>query len=248
MANHSSCARRTGAPAVPPCRCCPIVGPQVWVGAEDQAARLEAVRVVERQPRGAWLYRQGDRADRLFALIDGAVVVRRDDGRGEAVAVHLATPGTTLGFRGMLDGGRHSVSAQCATRSLVCSFPVAAAEDAMVASRPLEGVFFHHLADELTIIQDRMLRMASLGVRDRLVLLLGQMAPAFGRAVAEGSLLIATPISRMDMAALAGMTPETVSRCIRALESDNLAHFTRRHILIPSHGQFQAELARLGAA
>lgn len=243
MANHSCRAA-----SAPPCRLCPIVGPQAWTGAEDHADRLEELRVVARQPRGAWLYRQGDPADRLFALIDGAVVISRDDGRGESVAVHLATPGTTLGFRGLLEGGRHGVSAQCATRSLVCSFPVAAAEDAMAASRALEGVFFHHLADELNVIQDRMLRMATLGVRDRLVLLLGQMASAFGREVADGALLIATPISRMDMGALAGMTPETVSRCIRTLEAENLAHFTRRHILIPGRDRFQAELTRLGAA
>lgn len=240
MADHSPCAAE--------CRACPIVGPQAWVGAEHHADRLEALRVVEHRPRGAWLYRQGERADRLFALIDGAVVISRDDGRGEAVAVHLATPGTTLGFRGLLDGGRHAVSAQCASRSLVCSFPVDAAEEAMAASRALEGVFFHHLADELNVIQDRMLRMATLGVRDRLVLLLGQLAGPFGRALDGGALLIATPISRQDMGALAGMTPETVSRCIRGLEAENLAHFTRRHILIPDHGRFRAELARLGAA
>lgn len=247
MANRTRCATTTTTTA-PPCRLCPIVGEQAWVGAEEHASRLENLRKIERQPRGTWLFRQGEPADRLFALIDGAVVISRDDGRGEAVAVHLATPGTTLGFRGLLEGGRHGVSAQCATRSLVCSFPANAAEDAMQASRALEGVFFHHLADELSVIQDRMLRMASLGVRDRLVLLLGQLAPAFGRAIADGALLIATPISRMDMGALAGMTPETVSRCIRTLEAENLAHFTRRHILIPSHDRFQTELTRLGAA
>ncbi|MGE5516421.1 MAG: Crp/Fnr family transcriptional regulator [Bacteroidota bacterium] len=232
-------------PCVPSCRACPIVGPQVWAGAEQFADRLEKVRLVEQRPRGTWLYRQGDRADRLFALIEGAVLISRDDGRGESVAVHLATPGTTLGFRGLLDGGRHTVSAQCASRSLVCSFPMDAAEQAMMASRALEGVFFHHLADELNLIQERMLRMATLGVRDRLVLLLGQLAPDFGRAVADDSLLIATPISRGDMAALAGMTPETVSRVIRTLAEENLAHFTRRHILIPSHERFRIELARL---
>lgn len=248
MADPSRCAAHVDAASIPPCRRCPIVGPQAWAGAEDFADRLEDARDIRRQPRGAWLFRQGEPADHLFALISGAVVISRDDGRGGPVAVHLATPGTTLGFRGLLDGGRHGVSAQCATRSLVCSFPVAEAEAAMTASRALEGVFFHHMADELGAAQDRMLRMASLGVRDRLVLLLGQMAEAFGREVAEGALLIATPVSRTDMGALAGMTPETVSRCIRTLEGEGLAHFSRRHILIPERQRFRAELARLGAA
>ncbi len=247
MAVSSSCAGGGDAPAPHSCRCCPIVGPQSWTGAEEHAARLEQARAMQYRPRGAWLFRQGEPADRLFALVEGAVLVSRDDGSGEAVAVHLAVPGTTLGFRGLLDGGRHAVSAQCATRALVCSFPAEAAETAMEASRALEGVFFRHMADELAAAQDRMLRMASLGVRDRLVLLLGQLAEPFGRPVGDGDgLLVATPVSRRDMGALAGMNPETVSRCIRALAAEGLAHFTRRHVLIPSQSRFQAELARLG--
>lgn len=246
MADHSACASASGeAPPVPPCRACPIVGPQVWTGIEDLADRVEAVRTIATYPRGTWLYRQGDAAEHLFALIEGAVVISRDDGLGGPVAVHLATPGTTLGFRGLLDGGRHAVSAQCTTRAVICSFPMDIAREAMDASRALEGVFFHHLTDELATLQERMLRMATLSVRDRLVLLVGQMAEAFGRPVSGDSLLVSTPVSRMEMAALAGMTPETVSRCIRVLEAEHLAHFTRRHILIPDHARFRAELARL---
>lgn len=246
MAASTSCAGRGEAPAPHSCRCCPIVGPQSWTGAEEHAARLEAARAVHYRPRGAWLFRQGEPAEQLFALVEGAVLISRDDGCGEPVAVHLAVPGTTLGFRGLLDGGRHAVSAQCATRALICSFPAATAEAAMEASRTLEGVFFRHMADELAAAQDRMLRMATLGVRDRLVLLLGHLAEPFGRPVGDGDgLLVATPISRRDMGALAGMNPETVSRCIRALAEDGLAHFTRRHVLIPSQKRLLVELARL---
>lgn len=248
MAHPSRCTGRAAAPAIPPCRACPVVGPRAWAGVEHLADDLQGARTVERRPRGDWLYRQGDPADRLFALIEGAVVISRDDGRGEPLAVHLVTPGTTMGFRGVLDGGRHGVSAQCATRSVICSFPIAAAEEAMEANRALEGVFFHHMADELGAAQDRMLRMASLCVRDRLVLLLGQLVPSCGRTLADGGLLIATPVSRTDMGALAGMTPETLSRCIRTLESEGLAYFTRRHILVPDPARFRAELTRLGAA
>lgn len=245
MADHSACASAPGAPPVPSCRACPIVGPQAWAGVEDVADRLQAVRTIATYPRGTWLYRQGDAAGHLFALIEGAVVISRDDGHGAAMAVHLVTPGTTLGFRGLLDGGRHAVSAQCTTRAVVCSFPLDAAREAMDASRALEGVFFHHLTDELATLQERMLRMATLTVRDRLVLLVGQMAQAFGRPVSGDGLLVSTPVSRAEMAALAGMTPESVSRCIRVLEAERLAHFTRRHILIPDHARFHAEVSRL---
>lgn len=229
------------------CRSCPVVGAQVWGrGLEDAHVALEDAKSVARQPRRSWLFHQGDEVQALYALIEGAVVVSRSDGHGEPVAVHLVTPGMTLGFRGLMEGGCHKVSAQCATACVVCTIPVAAAEAALADNRALEGVFFHHLADELQHCQDRMLQMTALGVRDRMVLLLGQLARHFSSPVEGGGLLIATPISRADMGALAGMTPETVSRCIRTVQSENLAHFTRRHILIPCRERFCRELARLG--
>lgn len=246
MGRSARCSAQPSEVSAVGCRTCPIVGPRVWERTDDDAhVPLERARVVARRPRRSWLFRQGEAVAALHAVIEGAVVLSRDDGRGACHAVHLVTPGTTLGFRGLIEGGRHAVSAQCATDCVICTIPVDAAEAALAGNRALEGVFFHHLADELQQVQDRMLQMASLGVRDRLLLLLGQLARDFGGAVDGGGLLIDTPISRIEMGALAGMTPETVSRCIRALQEENLVHFTRRRILVPSRDRFRAELARL---
>lgn len=234
-------------PVTVSCRSCPSVGAAVWSRcAGDEADALDADKVVRWVPRGTWLFRENDPAEALFVLLAGAVVIRRRNAEGGDVALNLVMPGTTLGFRGWIDGGRHRVAARCSIDSLVCTLPRPAAARALEASRDLEGVFFSHLADELAGAQDRMLQMTSLCVRDRMVLLLGSLIEHFGETLEHDTLRIAIPVSRIDMGALAGMTPETVSRCIRMLQAENLVHFTRTYALIPCRQRFLDELSRLG--
>jgi CRP-like cAMP-binding protein len=93
-------------------------------------------------------------------------------------------------------------------------------------------------------MRERLLQISCLGVRDRLVLMLGRLIRPYATEVGEGW-LIANPLARTDMAALAGMTPETISRCIKQLEQENTAHFSRRSVLIPSRQRMTVEIERL---
>ncbi|MBI5163441.1 MAG: Crp/Fnr family transcriptional regulator [Magnetospirillum sp.] len=211
----------------------------------ELVALVEAANDVRRMSRSAWLFHEGEAVDCLFALMTGAITIRRSTPCGEDFAVYLATPGMTIGYRGLIMGGRHPVSARCSTDCVVCRLPRAAAEAAMQANRALEGIFFRHMALELGCAETRMLHNATLCVRDRMLMFLGELTRHFGRTVGGGALHIAIPISRIDMGSLTGMTSETVSRCIRNLQAENLAHFTRRQVVIPSRERFLAELALL---
>lgn len=245
MAKSADYTARQGNVLDGTCWSCPVAELNVCSSAEAGPCDFSYVKVVSNWSRGSWLFRQSDPVETLYILIEGGVVRSRADAHGDSFALHLATPGATLGFRGLIDGGMHGESAQCATDCVICAIPAKAVEAALSNNRPLEAVFFRNLANEAQYLRDRMLQMVVLGVRDRMLLLLGQLARHFGRKMDEGQLLIDTPVRRRDMGALAGMTPETVSRCIRTLQAENMAHFTRHHILIPCHERFRTELARL---
>ena len=225
----------------PSCRACPVGGKL----SPDLITLLEQTRDRRRLRRGSVLFEQDQPVDSLFAVLEGTVVVGRRGTGGENVAIHLAIPGTTLGFRGLMNGGHHPVSARCGTNCLICRIPRPVAEAALDASRDLEGLFFHHLADELAEVQERMLEMTALGVRDRMVVLLGRLARHHATRLDKDGLRIALPVGRADMGALAGMTAETVSRCIRRLRAEDLAVFSRTHARIPSAARFADELLRL---
>lgn len=220
------------------CSQCPVMGRALWERVPSSALlRFERARKQVPVRRNAVLFQEGDACDAVYTLIDGSVVLGRANAKGVRKAVQLIYPGHTFGFRGMIEGGRHHVSAWCGLDSLLCRIPVSAAEQAFKDNPQLEDVFLRDLAGNLGATQDRMLASVTLGVRERLVLMLAELMKDFSKEMGE-SQLITTPVSRTDMASLAGMTPETLSRCIRQLQVENLAHFSRRHILIPSKEKF----------
>ena len=222
-----------------------MVGEAVWAGADiDTADAFFQARAQMRLGRGKTLFAEGDAVDALYVVIAGAVVLYRPGPRGRAIAIHLVSPGHTVGFRTLAEGGGHRVTARSPQDSVLCRIPVAAAEAAFTAHRPLERLFLRDLTLELRAMRDRLLHVTCLGVRDRLVLLLGRLLRPYGTELGDGW-LIANPLGRADMAALAGMTPETISRCIRQMQDENLAHFCRKTILVPSRCRLRTELERL---
>lgn len=227
------------------CRACPVVGGEVWSGAAtvDSDAFIQA-RTQIKIGRGKTLFSEGDAVDALYVVISGAVVLYRPGPRGRPVAIHLVVPGHTVGFRALAEGGDHRATARCPQDSILCRVPVAAAEAAFAVHRPLERVFLRDLTLELRGMRDRLLQISCLGVRDRLMLMLGRLIRPYATEIGEGW-LIANPLARTDMAALAGMTPETISRCIKQLEQEDAAYFSRRTVLIPSRERMAVEMERL---
>lgn len=222
-----------------------MVGDDVWSDADPAVAdAFFQARAQVRLGRGKPLFAEGDAVDALYVVIAGAVVLYRSGARGRPVAIHLVAPGHTLGFRALAEGGVHRATAKCPQDSVLCRIPVAAAEQAFAGHRPLERLFLRDLTLELRLMRERLLNVTCLGVRDRLVLMLGGLLRPYGTELGDGW-LIANPLGRADMAALAGMTPETISRCIRHLQGENLAHFCRKTILVPSRRKLAAELRRL---
>lgn len=228
------------------CTACPLVGEKVWHGVPAEAAeRFGRARQQVAMRGNRTVYRPGDVCDAVYTVIDGSVVLGRVTPRGDRQAVHLVAPGGTFGYRALIEGGRRLDAAWCGRDSLLCQIPAAEAEAAFAVNANLEDIFLRGLADTLADAQDRMLRVATLGVRERLLLLLDSFLAPFSHTAGDAWLIV-TPVRRADMAALAGMTPETLSRCIRRIEAENLARFSRHHILIPAPSAFQAAIAGLG--
>lgn len=197
--------------------------------------------------KGNWLFQSGQPVTAVYLVIEGSVVRRKANLGGEPLALDLLSRGAFLGVRAYLSrDGLHRLSAQCVTDCLVCAIDVPHLDSLLAADRALEHELLASVALDLGNAQERMLHVATLSVRDRLLIQLALFSRDFTTMNDERTLVLAPPVSRTDMAALAGMTPETLSRCIRTLEAEKLAHFSRHHVVIPSVSAFRAALADIG--
>jgi CRP/FNR family transcriptional regulator len=99
-------------------------------------------------------------------------------------------------------------------------------------SPELGARFLQRLAGELGKAEEGQFRSTHQRIRTRLAYLILSLKGAHGDVDDEGNILIESPLSRQDMAAVIGARPESLSRAIRALQDDGVVVFDRRRIII----------------
>ena len=162
--------------------------------------------------RNMEIYGEGEPAEYLYKVINGAVRVTKllDDGRRQVTAFHL--PGEIFGLE---LGHEHRFSAEAISNSSI----LVVSRSAVIALAKRDGEVAHQLwtmtADALQRVQDHMLVLGCMNAKERVVNFLLQ----FAKRTSDGN-EIELPMSRQDIADYLGLTIETVSRTITQLESD----------------------------
>jgi CRP-like cAMP-binding protein len=179
------------------------------------------------------IHHQGDECRGLFVIEEGTVAVRKSDAAGGSMLLRLCHPGDALGYRALLSGGVHTTEADPLVNSRVCFFERNAVKD-MLRHNPELGLrFVRQLNEELETAENSMLRNTTYSIRERLVHLLVTLKDRFGSVGDDGNLSIALPLSRLDIASLLGVRPETIARTLHELESDGIVRIAGRSAIIP---------------
>lgn len=177
-------------------------------------------------PAATTLFHEGDAADNLFSIAQGAVKLYKllADGRRQIIG---------FSFEGDLFGlaieGRYAYAAETVTRTQLCRFPYRSLVTLMQGEPRLERKMFCLTVRELVAAQAQMLLLGRMTARERLASLLMGLSR---RAVMHGrpASLVTLPMSRADIADFLGLTIETVSRTFTQFKREGL-------IAIPDPGQ-----------
>src|SRR5215470_6496318 len=177
--------------------------------------------------RGAEIFGEAEPAEYVYQVADGAVRSYKllSDGRRQINAFHLA--GDIFGLE---NGGAHRFTAEAIVDTTVrlvkrVSLAHIAETDTMVARDLLNMT-----ASSLRHAEDHMLLLGRKTSLERVAAFLLEMDV---RLTAAG--VMALPMSRRDIADYLGLTLETVSRALSALESQGILGFlgnTQRQIVL----------------
>ena len=182
---------------------------------------MQLIGGVSYYPRRAQIVHEDEAADRLYKVISGTVCTYKvlSDGRRQIGGFYL--PGDIFGLE-CAEG--HSLAAETITNAkiLVIRKNVLAA----LASRntAMTGHLLLLTARELARVQDRVLLLSSKSAQERVVGFLLDMSKRGSST--ENS--IELPMSRQDIADYLGLTIETVSRTLWALENCGAIGISRR--------------------
>jgi CRP/FNR family transcriptional regulator len=161
------------------------------------------------------LFERGDAGDGCYWLRRGVVTVCADSASGEQRILAILGPGALIGELAMIDGLPRSATVQ-AVRNCSLTFVSRAAFTAMLRRHPeLHTEIMATLAARLRQSDEDMIASSFLTVRARVARALLELARHLGEDVGTGRIRIRHRITQSDLAAMAGVARESVSRTLR---------------------------------
>lgn len=172
------------------------------------------------------IYFTGEPATRLYVVTEGKVKLLRHTPSGQDVLLDILTPGEMFGGLPALGEATYDDTAQA--QSPCCVVGIDAAHFATVLERyPAVAVGVLTIVGErLREAHDRLSGMVSTPVEVRVAAALVKLGQKLG-VERQGRLLIETPLSRQDLAAMTGSTTESVSRVMSQFRRDGLVESGR---------------------
>lgn len=204
----------------------------------EVAGKLLSAERARTLAAGAILFERGDPGDGCYWLQKGVLKVSVASASGEQRILAILGPGAIVGELAMLDGLPRSATVE-AVRDCELTFVSRAAFADILNSHPeLYRDIAATLVARLRQSDEDMGAASFLTVRARVARALLQFARHLGEDRGEGQILIRHKVTQYDLAAMAGVARESVSR--------TLVDWKRRHVLERSSpGGYVVHKARL---
>jgi CRP/FNR family transcriptional regulator, anaerobic regulatory protein len=209
-------------------------------------ARLSAARQAEvarfARPAtvdaGDYIVHEGERTSRLFIVHEGQIKVSSRSPAGHESVLSVLGPGDVVGEMTFLTGGRPDSSAVAVEPSRVCVFDHADLA-ALLGRFPDVAVgMLRALALKLSSTQRMLAAMTSADVGSRVAAYLLDAPTTWD---STGTAVVHLPMSKKDVAAYLGTTPETLSRRLAEFERAGLITLQPgRDIVIRDPGGLEA--------
>lgn len=179
--------------------------------------------------KGDAFFREGERAQRFFVLLDGFLQVVRTTANGEQVIMRHFAPGEVFGIAPALNRDTYPASALAVADCVALHWPnkcwAEFADEVPMFVQNAHGAVGERLNDS----QDRIVEMATEQVERRVARAVARLVQQAGKPSDRG-IRINMPISRQDIAEMSGTTLHTVSRIFSSWADQGLVAVGRQKI------------------
>ncbi|MEX0685533.1 MAG: Crp/Fnr family transcriptional regulator [Balneolales bacterium] len=180
---------------------------------------------------GEVIYFENDPATRLRVVVNGKIKLTRQAHEDKDVLIDILKPGEIFGTLSDLGDHTYNETAIAQTNSCVLSiissdFRSIMNENATVAINVLDIT-----TARLISSRENFLELSTLPVDKRIYRILCKLSEKFGEPYGNG-ILIQMPLTRKDLADMAGTSTETVSRIMSQLKKDDIIDTGRQWVTI----------------
>ena len=200
---------------------------------EEALQELASLALCHDYPKNNILLYQGDPAGAVFLVLRGQVKITLNNEEGKEVIVSMVRPGALFGLISALDGAPQPATAITVTPSRLAKF----AGDALLAwmekQRVTHKALLRDLGDHVRQAYQKIGEHALLGVKERLLYTLLEIAEREGKPAPGGEAILFTRPTHLELAHRIGSSREVVSRLLKELLEGDLFQAEGKVIRIP---------------
>jgi len=187
------------------------------------------------------LYHEGMPALGIHHLCSGRVKLSRGDHNGRTQILRIVGPGEICGEEALMQGVPYTNTAEALDTCQSAFMRREAFLDFLQNRDHVLLPFLQHICQVLIETQIRLTHMALSDARTRLVAQLLELADRYGQSGSKG-VTLQLALRRGEVAALVGLSPETVIRLLSQLQREGLVDVRGRHLTIKALERLRALL------
>lgn len=198
---------------------------------EEQLRSVNKKFRAKHYTRGETIYRQGETATMLRVVVAGSVKLFAHTLEGESVLLDMLKAGDFFGNPAARGREPYQETAQTQTKACVLSIRLRDFREIMNTYTPVAVAVLDITTSRLNESRQRIRHLSTLPVKNRMAHILVTLATKFGEEDPRG-LLIQLPLSRKDLANMAGTSTETASRVMSRFQDEGLIVSGRQWVAI----------------
>ncbi|MCE3288466.1 MAG: transcriptional regulator, Crp/Fnr family [Caulobacter sp.] len=212
--------------------CAVLRGGELFANLTDaELVIVAAAGTVRSLGRGRMAFRQGDAGESCHSLLQGRVKVIKTRPDGAQSVLRFIGPGEMYGTVAALMGQPFPADAVAVVDSVEIVWSVKVMRQLMQRFPAIAMGSVAAAGERLFELQIRVGELTADRVERRIARALSRLARQAGRRTDDG-VEIDFPITRQDLAEMAGTTLHTVSRTLSAWDQAGITESARRHIVI----------------
>jgi CRP/FNR family transcriptional regulator len=186
----------------------------------NELARISSLQTIKKRD---YLFHEGEEGSSMFLLVGGNLQLHKNTEDGREVVIRIVGPGEVFAEVVLFEKERYPVSARAVTNADVLVFPRDGIHR-LLADAGFRNDFIAMLMAKQRYLAQRIQELTTKDVEERFFLFLRNH---YGEKE-----IIKTPLSKKDIAAAIGTTPESLSRLIQRLTDEAIIEWKGKEIHI----------------
>jgi CRP-like cAMP-binding protein len=203
--------------------------PFIQLLSDDQIALLRDNSSLVNYKKKDNIFRQNTRTSHIMVMLDGLAKIYKESRNDRIIILRLAAPGAYLGMLSLLGGQVHQYSASAIENSTICFIDLSAFRNVILDNGKFAFNLLSLVSQEGLFIFDRLMGQSHKQLPGRIADVLIYFSDEI-----YGNHKFTFPITRRELAELAGTTKESFIRTLTEFKNDKIIKLDGSNVEIVS--------------